>query len=772
MNPVRALAAAGILLGSIALPGCGGGSSTAPVQPAPTAAFSVSTPTPLVNQGVQFTDASTGSPTSWSWNFGDGGTSSVQNPSHVYPAAGTFTATLTASNAGGSNTTSRTLVVSPAGTAPAAAFTFSPAAPVSGQTVAFVDTSSGNPNSWSWTFGDGGTSTVQSPNHAYSAPGTFTVTLTASNAVGSNLISRTVEVSPAGTAPAASFTFSPSAPASGQTVAFADTSSGSPTAWSWAFGDGGTSAVQNSSHAYSAVGTFTVTLTASNAAGSNSISRSVVVGSATGISEVQLPGGEFEMGDHYGFVDPSHPSDELPLHVVKVNSFYMATTHTTHKQFLDFLNDSLTKGTIEVRNNTVYSVGWSTVYYYTNQYASYFSIGYNGTIFSIMDFRANHPVVGVMWFGAAAYCNWLSLQNGLQECYNLTTWACDFTKNGYRLPTEAEWEYAARGGQYSPYLNYPWGSTQEVTKANWPDSKDPYEGTDPSSYPWTTPVGFYDGKLHLKSEFNWPGAAASYQTSNGANAFGLYDMAGNVWQFVNDWYGQDYYSISPKDNPKGPDSGFIMPDGKPYRGMRGGNWYNGYSTTSINDGHSRVSNRNPSYYRGPQDPNHPWYHVGFRVARNSAATGGFSLASDAGADGGALPREYTCDGSGASPAFAWSNAPSGTKEFALMMTTLPGDGTTKWNWVLYGIPASAAGLAKNSTGVGTPGVGSDGPTTAYQPPCSQGPGAKVYTFTLHALSASPVLPPVANLVTGAVLTSAISTITIGSASIRLSYTRP
>jgi hypothetical protein len=93
-------------------------------------------------------------------------------------------------------------------------------------------------------------------------------------------------------------------------------------------------------------------------------------------------------------------------------------------------------------------------------------------------------------------------------------------------------------------------------------------------------------------------------------------MAGNVWELINDWYGQNYYSISPYDNPKGPESGFIMPDGKPYRGMRGGNWYNGYTTTSINDGHSRVSNRNPSYYRGPQDPNHPWYHIGFRVARN------------------------------------------------------------------------------------------------------------------------------------------------------------
>jgi len=154
------------------------------------------------------------------------------------------------------------------------------------------------------------------------------------------------------------------------------------------------------------------------------------------------------------------------------------------------------------------------------------------------------------------------------------------------------------------------------------------------------------------------------------------------------------------------------------------------------------------------------------------AGGTFTLTSPAGADGATLPAEYTCDGAGSSIALSWSNAPAGTREFALMMTTLPGDGTTKWNWVLYAIPASATGLARNGSGVGTPGVGSDGPQAAYQPPCSQGPGAKLYTFTLHALSASPSLPASASQVTGAVLTGAIANITLGSASLKLSYTRP
>ncbi len=339
------------------------------------------------------------------------------------------------------------------------------------------------------------------------------------------------------------------------------------------------------------------------------------------VAEVSIPGGTFEMGDHYNFVDPNHPSDETPIHTVLVNPFRMGIYEITNQQYLDYLNAALQAGRIEVRSNSVYVKGGTDLYCYLHSYAAYYSIGYNGSSFVMSDFRSNHPVVGVMWYGTIAYCNWLSQTNGLDTCYDLKTGTCDFTKKGYRLPTEAEWEFAGRGGQFNPYYIYPWGNTPDPNKANWPNSGDPYESKDTNWYPLTTPVGFYNGSLRKKSDFNWPGAASTYQTSDGANAYGLYDIAGNVWEFINDWYSNNYYSVSPSNNPKGPASGFIMPDGKAYRGMRGGNWYNGDNIAGVDDGHSRVSNRNPSYYRGPQDPNHPWYHIGFRVARNADSNG-------------------------------------------------------------------------------------------------------------------------------------------------------
>jgi formylglycine-generating enzyme required for sulfatase activity len=112
---------------------------------------------------------------------------------------------------------------------------------------------------------------------------------------------------------------------------------------------------------------------------------------------------------------------------------------------------------------------------------------------------------------------------------------------------------------------------------------------------------------------NWL-SQQSYQTADGSNAWGLYDMSGNNWQWVNDWYENPYYSVSPYMNPPGPTEAdaSLMPDGLPYRVMRGGTWYN---SDAGDPGHGRVSNRDPAYYRAPDNPNTPYYHVSFRVAR-------------------------------------------------------------------------------------------------------------------------------------------------------------
>ena len=148
----------------------------------------------------------------------------------------------------------------------------------------------------------------------------------------------------------------------------------------------------------------------------------------------------------------------------------------------------------------------------------------------------------------------------------------------------------------------------------------------------------------------------------------------------------------------------------------------------------------------------------------------FSLTSSAGPDGGILPIDFTLDGSGASPDLTWTNPPAGTQGYALLMTTLPGDGSTLWNWVLYNLPGSTMGLAKNSSGIGTSGLSSH-TVVAYAPPQSVGPGLKQYTFTLYALSSIPDVPNNPSLVTGDVLTHAIGGLTLGSTSLNLSYSR-
>jgi phosphatidylethanolamine-binding protein (PEBP) family uncharacterized protein len=149
----------------------------------------------------------------------------------------------------------------------------------------------------------------------------------------------------------------------------------------------------------------------------------------------------------------------------------------------------------------------------------------------------------------------------------------------------------------------------------------------------------------------------------------------------------------------------------------------------------------------------------------------FTLSSTAAVEAGALPASFTCDGAGVTMPLSWSNAPAATTGFAVLMTTLPGDGTTKWSWVLYGIPSTTAGLAMDSSGVGTLGLADGAPVAGYSPPCSEGPGAKTYTFTVHALSGTPTFAVAAGQVTGQMVSDAIVPLTLASASLNVSYAR-
>jgi len=235
-------------------------------------------------QTVSLTDTSSGSPTTWAWNFGDGTTASTQSPTHIFAAAGIYTVSLKAENSAGSSSASQAITIAAASVSPTASFSYAPTAPTVAQTVSFVDTSVGSPTAWSWNFGDGSTSTTENPTHSYASAGSYTVTLLASNASGSNSSNQVLTVTSASTsnsAPTAIFQYAPVAPATGQSTTFTDTSTSSPTAWSWSFGDGATSTVQNPSHTYASAGTFTVTLKASNANGSSTATQSATVVAAS-----------------------------------------------------------------------------------------------------------------------------------------------------------------------------------------------------------------------------------------------------------------------------------------------------------------------------------------------------------------------------------------------------------------------------------------------------------------------------------------------------------
>lgn len=243
--------------------------------PVPVAAFDTSLTQGVAPMVVAFVDNSVHAVgATYLWNFGDGTTSTqVGSVSHTYLSAGLYTATLTVTNISGTSTHSSVLRAT---VTPTSNFTYTPSIGSAPLTVAFTDQSMGSPTSWLWDFGDGTTSSVQNPTHVFIDPGTYTLTLTATNYAGSHSVSQTVTVTPAATAVTSTFTVDQSAGTAPLTVVFTDTSTGSPTVWLWDFGDGTTSTAPNPIHTFNTVGTYTVTLTAQNSLGGNQSSPIVI----------------------------------------------------------------------------------------------------------------------------------------------------------------------------------------------------------------------------------------------------------------------------------------------------------------------------------------------------------------------------------------------------------------------------------------------------------------------------------------------------------------
>lgn len=248
-----------------------------------------------------------------------------------------------------------------------------------------------------------------------------------------------------------------------------------------------------------------VTVTAGNTATADIALTSWASGPTMEIEWISIPSGNFTMGSL--FTDPNAQTDEQPQHVVYLDAYQISKYEITNAQYNDFIEDG------GYSNSDYWTAeGWVWI----NQYSVIEPYWWTEGDFNSGMAFPNHPVVGVSWHEAYAFCQWIG---------------------GY-LPTEAQWEKAARGTDPTNY--WPWGSTWEPGRCN------SYFNVPPDTFTYSSPIGYF---------------------SEGQSTYALYDLAGNVWEWVNDFYDSEYYSVSPDSNPTGPVTGL-------FRVFRGGGWGN------------------------------------------------------------------------------------------------------------------------------------------------------------------------------------------------------
>jgi len=250
----------------------------------------------------------------------------------------------------------------------------------------------------------------------------------------------------------------------------------------------------------------------------------------------RITGGTFQMGDLFG----EGESDEKPTHSVTLKDFLLSRYELTVGEFRAFVEADAYKTDAEKGDGSyvVENPSWTK------------KAGVNWRHDEQGNLRAadNLPVIHISWNDAVAYCNWRSKKEKMNPVYttNGSSITCNWAANGYRLPTEAEWEYAARE------------SGRKLRFGNGKDIADPKE------------INF-NGSASYKKDYSLAGEYREKTVAVGsfaANASGLYDMSGNVFEWCWDWYGSDYYGKSGNgSNPHGPDTGS-------YRVLRGGSWSN------------------------------------------------------------------------------------------------------------------------------------------------------------------------------------------------------